>query len=129
MGRLVAILIVAVGLLAPPLHGGLRTEGRYSGYVHFDRWGACTLYSGVYVMYISEQVKDDLRPWGGQCITLNATKVSQPGNPGDGQIRQFKEVRPAGPVPGAGWLKPNGLRACRIYRTGQGCGGSTDHHK
>ena len=34
---------------------GLRAPGKYSGVVIFDRWDGCTLYSGIYVMYVSEK--------------------------------------------------------------------------
>ena len=57
----------------PPVTGrrsaclaGERGSGKYSGVVIFDRWGGCTLYSGIYVMYISEGVKEQLRPEAGR---------------------------------------------------------------
>ena len=37
---------------------GIRGPGIYNGVVIFDRWGACYLYSGVYLMPVSEKVKD-----------------------------------------------------------------------
>ena len=80
----VVALIVASACFA-----GIRSAGKYAGVVVFDRWGGCTLYSGVYVMYVSEAVKDGLRSRAGQCVEIDATKVEQPMNPGDGLIKAF----------------------------------------
>lgn len=74
---------------------GIRGPGKYSGVVIFDRWGGCILFSGVYLMYISEAVKEQLRPYSGQAIELDALEVTQPINPGDGLIRKLKVVGPA----------------------------------
>ena len=74
---------------------GLRGPGKYSGVVIFDRWGGCILFSGVYLMYISEAVKDQLRPYEGQAIEVDALEVMQPTNPGDGLIRKLKVLGPA----------------------------------
>jgi hypothetical protein len=48
-------------------------------------------------MYISETVRDQLRPYDGQAIELDALEVIQPTNPGDGLIRKLKVLGPAPP--------------------------------
>lgn len=63
--------------------------------VIFDRWGGCILFSGVYLMYISESTKEKLRDYEGQAIEVDALKVNQPMNPGDGLIRELKVLGPA----------------------------------
>lgn len=75
--------------------GGLRGPGKYSGVVIFDRWGGCILFSGVYLMYVSDSVKDQLRGYEGQAIEVDALEVKQPINPGDGLIRSLKVLGPA----------------------------------
>src|SRR5882724_5980471 len=78
---------------------GIRGPGKYSGVVVFDRWDACPLYSGVYVMEISEKVKETLRPFAGQAMLIDAKEVLQPMNPGDGLITKLQVLGPAeGPV-------------------------------
>lgn len=84
-------------LMSSFLIAGIRGPGRYSGVVFFDRWGGCILFSGVYLMYISEEVKDSLRSYEGQAIGIDAQQVVQPLNPGDGLIKRFKIVGPARP--------------------------------
>ncbi|MGH9895329.1 MAG: hypothetical protein ACREA0_25770, partial [bacterium] len=69
--------------------------GKYTGVVIFDRWDGCILFSGVYLMYVSEVAKEDLRPYAGQAIEIDALDVFQPINPGDGMIRQLRIVGPA----------------------------------
>ena len=54
------ILVTAL-LTAGILSGGIRGRGKYNGIVIFDRWDSCYLYSGVYLMAVSEQGKDSLR--------------------------------------------------------------------
>ena len=85
VGFLLALL--AITTIA---EGGLRTPGKYCGVAVFDRWDGCTLYSGIYVMYVSEKVKDGLRPHTGKAVQINATEVLQPINPGDGLIQKFE---------------------------------------
>lgn len=75
---------------------GIRSPGKYSGVVVFDRWDGCTLFSGIYVMYVSEKVKEQLRPYAGKAVQINATDVYQPMNPGDGLIKAFEYIGPAG---------------------------------
>src|SRR5438128_2894549 len=76
-------------LLVSPATGGIRAPAKYSGVVFFDRWGGCLLFSGVYLMYISEDVKEGLRRYDGQAIEIDALRVIQPVNPGDGLIKRF----------------------------------------
>jgi hypothetical protein len=88
----VAILIACLTTAAI---GGLRGPGKYSGVVIFDRWGGCTLFSGVYLMYVSESVKDQLRKYEGQAVEIDALEVKQPMNRDDGLIRRLKVIGPA----------------------------------
>ena len=84
----------------------VRGPGKYSGVVIFDQWDACFLLSGPYVTYISNSVKEGLRPYAGQAVQVDATDVFQPINPGDALIRQYKLV---GPAPQSEYLPLNGL--------------------
>lgn len=110
MSRTRLILTVCLVFLIPLLaYTGERGPGKYSGVVLFDRWDACTLCSGPFVMYISETVKEQLRPYAGQCVQIHATKVRQDANPGDGLISEFKYLGPA-PIGQRGWpYAPGGL--------------------
>lgn len=90
-----AVIIATVSLLSSASFAGIRSAGPYSGVVIFDRWDGCTLYSGVWLMYISESVKEQLRTESGKCVQINATKVHQPINPGDGLISEFALLGPA----------------------------------
>jgi len=78
--------IFVIVLIGPVLIAGIRASGKYSGVVFYDRWDNCILFNGVYLMYISEAVKEKLRPYRGQSVEINATDVYQPVNPGDGLI-------------------------------------------
>ncbi|MBX3448806.1 MAG: hypothetical protein KF777_04555 [Planctomycetaceae bacterium] len=101
-------IVTALALLSTVCLAGIRSEGKYSGVVIFDRWDGCTLYSGVYVMYISEDVKEQLRADAGKCVQIDATDVVQPRNPVDGLIRQFKVL---GAAPAAKeWESLDGLK-------------------
>ena len=95
-GRYAALLLVSfilsVCVTAP---AGIRGPGRYSGVVIFDRWDGCVLFSGIYLMYVSEAVKEQLRPYNGQAIEIYALDVFQPTNPGDGLIRRLNVLGPA----------------------------------
>jgi hypothetical protein len=71
-------------------HAGMRGKGEYSGVVIFDRWNTCFLFSGPYITYISEAVKDKLRPYAGQAIQINVTEITQPVNPGDGLVKSYE---------------------------------------
>lgn len=97
-----------LSLLATACLAGLRGPGKYCGVVVFDRWGGCTLYSGVCVMYISEAVKDQLRAYSGQAVEIDAKEVSQLMNPGDGLISRFEILGPA-PAGRRVWYKMEGI--------------------
>lgn len=86
-------------------YAGLRGPGEYAGTVIFDRWGGCTLYSGIYLMYISEKVKQQLLPYKNKPIQIMATDVYQGTNPGDGLIVKFKYLGAAPPP----WIDETGL--------------------
>ena len=86
----VALILMTVPRSAP---AGIRGPGKYAGIVLFDRWDTCYLYSGIYLMYISENTKEALRKYEGQSILLDAKDVYQPVNPGDGTIRKFKVLK------------------------------------
>lgn len=86
---LLAFLLTTSGL------AGILGPGKYTGTVIFDRWGACHLYSGVYVMEISEKIKDSLRVYDGRAITVDAQDVLQPMNPGDALIMKLEVLGPA----------------------------------
>ena len=67
----------------------IRGPGPYSGTVIFDRFDGCLLHSGPYVTYISESVKEALRPHAGTRVHVEASEVAQPVNPGDARIDAF----------------------------------------
>jgi hypothetical protein len=92
---LIAGLLALSVALANAVHAGIRGPGKYCGVVIFDRWDSCILYSSIYVMYVSEKVKEQLRPYAGQAIEIDAQEVSQPINPGDGLISKLKYLSPA----------------------------------
>jgi hypothetical protein len=81
--------------LAHSLNAGIRGPGKYNGVVIFDRWGACYLYSGAYLMPVSEKVKELLRSWEGKAVLVDAQEVYQPINPGDGLITKLVVLGPA----------------------------------
>lgn len=76
-------------------YAGLRGPGKYCGVVFFDRWDSCLLLSGPYITYISENVKEKLRPFAGMAIQVDASDVFQPMNPGDALIRKYEILGPA----------------------------------
>jgi hypothetical protein len=88
------------------LVAGIRPPGRYNGVVFYDRWDNCYLFSGVYLMYISEAAKETLRPYRGRSIEIDAKEVHQLMNPGDGLIQKLtvigdsKENRETPPIGG-----------------------------
>jgi len=77
------------------LYAGMRGPGKYSGVVIFDRWDTCFLLSGPYITYVSEKVKETLRPYRDQAMQVDASEVVQPMNPGDGLIQKYTIVGPA----------------------------------
>ncbi len=88
-------------------HAGIRAPGKYCGVVVFDRWDTCFLLSGPFITYVSEKVKNELRPYRGQAVQVDALDVFQPINPGDALIR---ECRIIGPAPKTRiWLTLKGL--------------------
>jgi hypothetical protein len=94
----IATSLVCLGLasaLVSVASGGIRSTGKYCGTVIFDRWDGCILYSGIYVMYVSEAVKAPLREHRSKSVEIDAKKVSQPINPGDGLIKELVYLRPA----------------------------------
>jgi hypothetical protein len=85
----------------------LRGIGKYCGVVVFDRWDTCFLLSGPYITYISGSMKNELRPYKGKAMQVDASKVIQPENPGDALIQKYTIV---GPAPDTGrWAKLDGL--------------------
>jgi hypothetical protein len=92
--RRIGIALFVSILVTPLLMAGLRLPGPYSGVVFFDRWGNCILFDAAYLMYISDAVKDELRPYDGQLVQIDAEQVYQPVNPGDGLIRRFVFLGP-----------------------------------
>jgi hypothetical protein len=92
------LLFVCI-LLSSIVHAGKRGPGKYSGIVIFDRWDGCTLYSSVYVMYVSESEKEKLRKHVAQAVQVDAKQVEQPMNPGDALIKNLAYLgqAPAGP--------------------------------
>jgi hypothetical protein len=81
------------------VHAGMRGRGKYSGVVVFDHWDTCFLLSGVYIMYISGDAKERLRPYAGTSIQIDASEVLQPVNPGDGLIQSYEILGPASESP------------------------------
>jgi hypothetical protein len=76
---------------------GLRGPGKYNGVVVFDRWDSCILFSGTYLMYISQSTKEGLRQFRDQAIELDALEVVQERNPGDGRIGKYNVLGPTRP--------------------------------
>jgi hypothetical protein len=74
------------------VHAGMRGRGKYSGVVVFDRWDTCFLLSGLYIMYVADDVKEELRPYAGKPIQIDASEVLQPMNPGDGLVQKYKVI-------------------------------------
>lgn len=93
MLRKLIVAAVTLMLVAASVPAGIRGPGKYAGIVLFDRWDTCYLYSGIYLMYISEHTKEALRKYEGQSILLDAKDVYQPINPGDGRIGKFKFLK------------------------------------
>lgn len=105
-----AALALCVGIIlgsSALCEAGIRAPGKYCGVVVFDRWDGCTLYSGIYVMYVSEKTKEGLRRYAGQAIQIDAKEVDQPENPGDGRIGKFEYVGAAPPTDN--WMTLEGI--------------------
>ena len=89
--KLISFLTLLTLLVCPQIsHAEPLGPGNYYGVVVFDRWDGCILYRGVYVTYISEGAKEHLRKYAGELVQINATKVYQPINPGDGVIKELE---------------------------------------
>src|ERR1700682_6280593 len=86
---------LAGSLVLPVLAAGIRGPGKYNRVVFYDRWDNCYLFSGVYLMYVSETAKETLRPYRGASIEIDAKEVYQPMNPGDGLIERLMVVGPS----------------------------------
>ena len=115
MKNLIRTRVISIGIVAmiwffsvTSGFGGIRSPGKYSGIVVFDRWDTCYLYGGTYLMYISEKKKELLRPYAGRSVLIDATEVLQPINPGDGLITAFKFLGDA-PI-GEGLPSVDGLK-------------------
>jgi hypothetical protein len=67
----------------------IRGPGKYCGVVVFDRWDSCALVKGSDVTYISKRVKNELRPFKGKAIEIDASDVSQPINPGEALVLKY----------------------------------------
>jgi hypothetical protein len=91
--RILFFGVLAVAAVAPALVAGIRGPGKYNGVVFYDRWdNNCYLFSGVYLMYISDSLKETLRPFRGRSMEIDAKEVHQPMNPGDGLIKEFAVI-------------------------------------
>jgi len=95
----VAPIVVLGFCLIVSARAGIRGRGKYCGVVVFDHWDTCFLLSGPYITYISGAVKDDLRPYKGIAMQVDALDVIQPMNPGDALIRKYKIIGLAPDVP------------------------------
>jgi hypothetical protein len=87
-----ASIFCAALAAAPILVAGIRGPGKYNGVVFYDRWDNCYFFSGVYLMYISDAVKEVLRPYSGKSMEIDAKEVQQGMNPGDGLIQKFAVI-------------------------------------
>jgi hypothetical protein len=85
-----SVFLVLIVLLATHSFAGIRGPGKYNGVVVFDRWDACYIHSGPYLMYVSEKTKGSLRKYQGRSLVIDAIEVYQPINPGDGRIGFYK---------------------------------------
>jgi hypothetical protein len=89
LARALAVLMTALSISSM---AGIRGPGKYYGVVVFDRWETCYIYSGVYLMYVSQRVNEPLRKYEGQAMVIDALSVDQPMNPGDGRIDRFRVI-------------------------------------
>lgn len=90
MSRKLKATLLILLLCAVSTFAGIRGRGKYYGIVIFDRWDTCYLYSGIYLMYVSEKTKEGLRKYEGQSVVIDAKEVYQPINPGDALIGKYK---------------------------------------
>jgi hypothetical protein len=104
-----AVSLAVLLLLASAAAAGLLGPGKYRGVVVFDRWDTCYVYSGVYLMYVSEETKEGLRKYEGRPVEIYAKEVFQPVNPGDGRIGKFDLLSPLDSEPA-----PRGIEGLRL---------------
>lgn len=90
---LILVCIIGFGTCISA-YAGIRGPGKYSGVVVFDRWDTCLLLDGLYVMYISNDAKEQLREYADSAVEIYATHVFQPVNPGDGLISEYAVTSP-----------------------------------
>ena len=95
LAAILLVFFVLSILFINTAHGGIRGPGKYSGVVVFDRWGTCFLLSGPYITYVSQRVKDRLKPLEGMAVLVEASDVKQPMNPGDALILKYEIIGPA----------------------------------
>ena len=101
-----SVLLIVAAVFGVQAFAGIRGPGKYSGVVVFDRWDSCFLLSGPYITYVSKEIKEDLRPYRGRSMQVDATEVWQPENPGDALIRKYEIL---GPAPEPKWTALDGL--------------------
>jgi hypothetical protein len=89
MPRKYATALAIILLSAAAVFAGIRGPGKYCGIVLFDRWDTCYIYSGIYLMYVSDKTKEGLRKYEGRPVEIYAKEVSQPMNPGDALVGKF----------------------------------------
>jgi hypothetical protein len=73
--------------------------GTYHGSVATDRWGQHLFYDGTFTFYLSDAVAKQLAPFTGKRITVDATEVDQPMNPGGAMITRVGKVAEITPDP------------------------------
>ena len=88
MARHLLVAVILTTFTAPGRAESL-PPGEYRGVVVFDRWDSCLLSNGPYVMWVSERLKETFRPFEGRQVTVNASEISQPINPGDGCVTKL----------------------------------------
>ncbi len=90
------ILLICLLFALFPVFQGLSEvafPGNYAGIPIYDRWGGCYLYSGYCAAYVSEKVKQQLRPYEGKCVKVDVQKVYQPMNPGSCRFEKIGDVQ------------------------------------
>jgi hypothetical protein len=91
ISRLILIVIASIYAIGMgETEAGILTTGQYDGVVVFDRWDGSILVNGGRVAYISEAIKELVRPYAGRSVQVDATIVVQPINPGDARIDELE---------------------------------------
>jgi hypothetical protein len=102
-----------VAAASPYLFG----PGKYCGIVVFDRWGTCYLVSGPYVNYVASDVKNELLPYKGRAMQVDASEVTPGGlRFEDPMIHKYKIL---GPAPAPKWIKLDGLQLIAVQAFGR----------